>query len=90
MPSYGRDLSPATMTYSRGGGGAQHLPMSQEQFSVRPTCEETSPGPIFEKSQPIFVIFENTYSEVTNYHSICSNINVTEMCTNYYNSFTSF
>jgi hypothetical protein len=33
---------------------------------------------------PIFVIFNSTYSEMKNYHSICSNINFIEMCTNYY------
>jgi hypothetical protein len=39
-----------------------------------------------ENWKPIFANFNNTYSEMTNYHSrpICSNINFIEMCTNTY------
>jgi hypothetical protein len=33
---------------------------------------------------PIFVIVNNTYSEIANYHNIFSNINYIEMCTNNY------
>jgi hypothetical protein len=44
----------------------QLFPCAKDDFPVRP--KDQTPGTIFENKYQIFVIFNNTYSEKTNYH----------------------
>jgi hypothetical protein len=71
--------------YNLYQGGPNFLfSRAKNSLTVEPESHETPPGTIFKKVYPFFVIFNNTYSEISNYHSICSNMNVIEMCTHYY------
>jgi hypothetical protein len=55
-------------------------PTAKDRFSVGPTGLESHPCIIFKSNSQFPLCLTN--SELTNYHSIGSNINVSETCTN--------
>jgi hypothetical protein len=64
------------------GSPASFFLQAKKSFLIVPNSQEPPcPGTIFENKSPIFTVFDSTYSEMTKYHSTCSNINAIEICT---------